>query len=236
MPFALAAPLIGAGISALAGLFGGKKQQEVKTSSDTTNNFNQTSTSTPNLNPFQQQLAKMFTEGAMDQYRQSVNLSPYASQGLQQIQGQAGANAKIIGNVLAQRGLSFSPAAVTSMLGNTLNAGNQANQFLAGIPLLSRQLQDNSLGNLIRAFGAMPVGMTQTGSGSSTSHMEGVNTQSGNPTAGFLGGLGAGLFAPNVNGGSGTNLSAILDAFRPKNLPMPSYGTGAYGGSNSIRY
>jgi hypothetical protein len=226
MPFlAAAAPLIGSGISALAGLFGGKKQNETQQNQSTTQNYNNnsTATSTPNLNPFQQQLSQLFTQGAIDQYQKGTNLAPYTQQGLQQIQGQGTANNKMLSNILAQRGLSFSPAAATGLTQNAINSGNQMSSFLSGVPLLQRQLQTQSLEGLMNAFRTMPIGMTQTGtsSGTSTGTSTGTGTQSGNPAAGFFGGLGAGLFAPNQSGGSGSNLSGILDLFKPRPVGLP---------------
>ncbi len=216
------APILGAVIPGLAGLFGGGKQQQVNTN-QTTNQSQQgfqsgQTSSTPNLNPFQQTLAQLFSGGAADLYKQSQNLSPYTSQGLQTIQGQGAGNAKSIANNLAARGLSFSPAAATATTQNTLNTGNQMNSFLQGIPLLQRQLQTQGLDEMMKAFGVQPFGTTTDQSGQSsmtgTSNMSGTNVQQGNPMGGLFGGLGAGLFAPGQNGNS--NLSNIISAFSPK--------------------
>jgi hypothetical protein len=224
--FAAAAPLVGAGLSALAGLFGGKKQQETQTNQNTTQNFNQntSSSNTPNLNPFQQQLAQLFTQGSIDRYNKDLNLTPYTQQGMQQIAGQGAANNKIISNILAQRGLSYSPAAATGLTQNALNTGGQMNQFLSGIPLLRRDMEQDNLKGLMQAFSVQPVGSTSTGSssGTSTGTMTGTNVQSGNPAAGFFGGLGAGLFAPNQSGGDGTNLNQIINSiWKPKPAGLP---------------
>ncbi len=227
MPFALAAPLIGMGISALSGLFGGKKQNEINTTQNTSQKFNttNTSTNTPNLNPFQQQLSQLFTQGAIDQYKQGTNLAPYTSQGLQQIAGQGAANNKIISNILAQRGLSYSPAAATGLTQNAINTGGQMTSFLSGIPLLRRELERGNLDQLMKAFAVQPIGSTTSGtsSGESSGTSTGVNTQSGNPTAGFFGGLGAGMFAPNSGS---SNLSSIIDSIwgkKPGSLPGNQY-------------
>lgn len=207
-------------LSGLAGLFGGKSQQQQQTNQTTNQSQNQnysgTQTNTPNLNPFQQQLAQMFTGAAMDQYKKSTNLAPYTSQGLQTIAGQGAANAKTIANNLASRGLSYSPAAATPLTQNLVNTGNQMSTFSAGVPLLERQLQDSALQNLFKAFTVQPYGTTSDTSGSSSgqssSHTEGTGTVStpGAGLAGLIGGLGAGLAAPS---GGGSNLSDILKLF-----------------------
>lgn len=220
---AFLAPILASAIPAIAGLFGGRKQNETQQTQNTSQNFNNnfSNTSTPNLNPFQQQLAQMFTQGAMDQYKSGTNLTPYTQQGMQQIAGQGAANNKMISNILAQRGLSFSPAAATGLTANALNTGGAMNNFMAGIPLLQRQMQQEDLNGLMKAFAVQPYGTTNNGtqSGTSTGNMTGSGTTFGNPTAGFFGGLGAGLFAPNGNSGN-SNLGSIIDSIwgRPKDL------------------
>jgi|ERR1035437_6306389 hypothetical protein len=211
-------------ISGLAGLFGGGSTKQTNTNSTTNQsqnqnqNYSNTNTSTPNLNPFQQQLAQMFTQGSMDQFKSGTNMAPYTSQGLQQIQGQGNANSKTIANNLASRGLSYSPAAANSTTQNTLNTGGQMNSFLQGVPLLQHQLQQGNLQQLMQAFSTQPTGVTTSGSGDATgtstgtSTMNGTSTQStpGGALAGLFGGAGAGLAAP-ASGNS--NLSSILKMF-----------------------
>src|SRR5579863_396172 len=147
-------------VSGVAGLLGGLFPPTQKTSSSQSqqgsteqNQQGQTSgTTTPNLSPFQQQLASLFTSGATNLYNQSQNLTPYTTGGLQQIQGQGSANNQILQNLMASRGLSYSPAGTAAQVQNTLNTGNQANSFLQSIPLLQRQLQQQSLQQLIGSF------------------------------------------------------------------------------------
>lgn len=204
MPHALIAPVIGAGISGLAGLFGGGKQQETKSSKDETQtqNYSQSGTSatTANLNPFQQQLAQLFTKGAIDSYNTGTNLAPYSSAGLQGLAKQGDTQSKIISNILAQRGLSYSPAAATGQIMNTMDIGGKMSNFLSGIPLLAKQLQQQGLDNMMKAFSTQPIttstATTGTGSSTMTDKMTGTNVQSGNPLAGLFGGIGAGMFAP----------------------------------------
>jgi hypothetical protein len=225
-------------ISGLAGLFGGGTQATVKSNSQSQQqgsqtqqgNTSQTSSVTPNLSPFQQQLAQLFTQGAGDLYNQSTNLQPYTTGGLQQIQQQGGANNQVLSNILAARGLSASPAAATALSGNVLNTGNQMNQFLQTVPLLQRQLQTQSLGQLIGAFGALPTGVTSQGDTSQfgktdisqSGSMSGTNVQQGNPLGGLFSGIGAGLFGPSSGA---SNLSSIINMFKPS-------GSGVGSGLN----
>lgn len=222
-------------ISGLAGLFGGGQQQKTTTSSNQTGSqqqqYGSSGTTTPNLSPFQQQLAQMFTKGTMDQFQGGTNLAPYTAQGLQQIQGQGTAQGKTISNILASRGLSYSPAAATSQIQNTLNTGNQMNSFLQGVPLLQHQLQQGNLQQLMQAFGVQPTGVTtdQSGQSSGTSQQQGQQTQttSGNPLAGLFGGVGSAVAAmPNLfnslGGGGGNFNTPFVTGAMPPGYQQPS--------------
>jgi hypothetical protein len=208
-------------ISGLAGLFGGdstKKTTQNGTQTQTqSGTSSQTGSSTPNLNPFQQQLAQMFTQGAMKQFTDGTNLAPYQSQQLQTIQGQGTANSKTIANAAAAHGLSYSPAGQNGQTANLVNTGNQMNTFQQGIPLLQHQLQQGNLQQLMQAFSTQPTGVTTTGTGTTsgtstgTSQMNGTESTPGGGLSGLFSGLGAGLGAPAQGGGS--NLSSILNQF-----------------------
>lgn len=199
MPFSL---LLG-GISGLAGLFGGGQQQQTNSSSSQQQQSQQSGTSsqnlTNNLSPLQQQLAGLFTNGAINQYNQSTNLQPYEAQGEQQINQNSKLADQVSQNTLASRGLEYSPTAAVTENQNQLSRIGQISQFQNSIPLLQRQLQQQSLSGLVSAFSALPTNRSVTGSSSQSSSSSGtstgVNTQSGNPTAGLFGGLGAGLAA-----------------------------------------
>jgi hypothetical protein len=230
-------------ISGLAGMFGGGSSKQTNTNSTTnqsgtqSQNYGNQSSSTPTLNPFQQQLAGMFSQGAMNQYTNGTNMAPYTSQGLQQIQGQGNSNSKTIANNLAARGLSYSPAAANTTTQNTLNTGNQMNSFLQGVPLLQHQLQQGNLQQLMQAFATQPTGVSTTGSGTAsgtstgTSNTVGQSTQStpGGLLAGLFSGLGGGLAAPAQGGGS--NLSSILNMFGLGGSSSVAAGSPPGGGS-----
>ncbi len=211
-------------ISGLAGLFGGGATQKTQSQTQTSGNQQgQTfGSSTPNLNPFQQSLAALFSRGAMDQYNQGTNLAPYTSQGLQQIQGQGNQNSRAIANNLATRGLSFSPAAGAATTQNQLNTGNQMQGFLQQIPLLQHQLQSQDLDQLMRAFSTMPTGTDSSGDSNvnttGTSNTNSTTSTPGGALAGLFGGAGAGLAGPNSSG-TGNMLQTILDMFKPKMQP-----------------
>lgn len=205
-------------ISGLAGfLGGGKQQQQTQTGVSSQNAAGQSftgATSTPNLSPFQQALAGLFTQGASSLYNTSANLSPYTTAGLTAIQGQGGGNAQTIANNIAQRGLAYSPAALNPITQNVLNTGNQANQFLSSVPLLQRQLQQQGLSGLLSAFSALPTGQTTAGTSSTFGNQSGTSsgtgTTYGNPLASGLSFLGQALGGPAP--GYTSNIGQILEA------------------------
>lgn len=209
--------LIGGIGGGLAGLFGGGKQQQTQTNGTITNNTSSTSNGSYSNNPvftgLQNALINQFTSGAASLYNQSTNMAPYTASGLQQINNTANASATAENANLAARGLSFSPAAATAQTqGRQAQAGQQS-QFLNSIPLLQRQLQQQSLGQLMQAFQVIPTGSTgttsQTGTQTGTQTQQGTNLVSGNPLAGATSGL--------VSGGlSGYGLGNLYNSFNPQ--------------------
>ncbi len=177
---AFAAPLIGAGISALTGLFGAKKPQTTTTTSSSTTN--------PVLDANGNALENQFADDAINMDKAGgPDLSGYTANGLQQINNGANIKQKLLQNTLASRGLSFSPAAATATGNADADRLAQSSQFLSSVPLLKRQFQQQNLQQLMTAFGIIPKG--QTSSGTST------QTGSTNPVASTLSGAGQGIFA-----------------------------------------
>ena len=199
-------------VSGLAGLFGGGRQQQQTGSYSGSQSGNQYQTTTPNLSPFQQSLANMFVGGAQSLYGHDTDLSGYTSSGLQNINQAANLQNKALQNIIASRGLSFSPAAATAETMGEQNRLNQSSQFLNQIPLLQRQLQQQGLQGLMQAFGTLPTGVSTSGGGTQSTSGNQVGNVYGNPLGGFFGGLGGGLSAPA--GGAGlSNLGQILSLF-----------------------
>lgn len=198
---AFAIPLITAGLSAVSGLFGAKPK---KTITDST----QDSSTNPNFSPLQNSLMQMFTSGAMSRYQKGTDLGGYTAGGLRTINNHAGVQDLATRNILASRGLSYSPAAATSQIQNENSRLGQSSDFLNSIPLLQRQLQGQDLDSLIKAFASIPTGTTSHG----TAHSESTTPTPGGGIGGFIGGLGQGLLAPNTNdnGDIVSNLSRMF--------------------------
>jgi hypothetical protein len=206
---AFALPLVGAGISALTGLFGNKKPQQ--------STIDQTQSVTPNLDPQQQFLQNLIGNTAANQVKNGPgDLSAYEAGGLQNINQAANLKSKTAANILASRGLSFSPSGVQNLINPEADRLNQSSQFLSQIPLLQRQFQQQDLGQLMNAFGIMPKGSTSITKGTTTG-------TPANPTAGLLSGAGQGIFAAlpylkgmfGGGGGSGVNTVNAANAGVP---------------------
>lgn len=196
---ALAIPLIASAIPALAGLFGGAPK---KTTTDTTQN----SSTVANLTPEQQQLIATIGQGYNNNLNYATDINGYQAQGEQNINQSADAASKISSNVLAARGLSYSPYAGFIGTQNAQNRTNQLAQFNNTIPLVQQQLRNQSLQGLQDLFSSQPKNSSSSGTTNT------VQTGPPNQTGGFFSGLGAGLFSPSGPSGQ-TNISAIANAF-----------------------
>ncbi len=209
----LAIPLITSGISALAGLFGNKSKPIQQTN---------TSTTQQNFSPLQQSLMDMFSKGAIDRYQQGTDLGGYTAGGLRQINQTADLRKLATQNILGARGQSFSPSAgVADIQGENSRLSDSSN-FLNSIPLLQHQMQGADLDQLIRAFSSIP--------GSSTTTQKGTGLVGGNPLAGTLSGLGAGLNAPYTNndGSIVTNIAKLFGGFGGKSSSNGNYNPYDY--------
>jgi hypothetical protein len=200
----LAIPLAISGISALSGLFSNKKSTATQ-QQNTTNDVNTTDTqqvdlsNLPQYSPEMQQVLEFLTSLYRDRALSNQDLSGYTGQGLRNINQGADIKRRALENILAARGLNYSPTAANA-LGRIESGriGEQVN-FLSGIPLLQRQLQGEDIDAFSRFFTSLPVGTRQIGTTTRTgqSHSTGTgnvqSTQPGNKLGGLFSGLGAGL-------------------------------------------
>lgn len=223
-------------LTGLSGLFGGGTQQRQATqqtsSGSQTTSGSTSGSSTPNLSPLQQQLAQLFSSQSMKLAGTDPNLSGFTQAGLEGInQGAAGSQAATK-NMLAARGLAYSPAYATAATIGDQDRQHQITQFLSQIPLLQRQLQQQGIAGEEQAFSTVPVGTSTMGSTNQTQNSTGTTTGngtlSGNPLAGLFSGLGSSLAAPNATG-TGNNLQDIINAIGFGRKPQSIYpGGGEY--------
>lgn len=223
-------------LSGLTGLFGGGKQQQsatqqTSTGSQTTSGSTSGS-STPNLSPIQQQLAQMFSSQAMKVVGTDPNLSGFTQAGIEGINKGSEGAAAATKNMLAARGLQYSPAYGTAATIQNQGRQSQISQFLAQIPLLQRQLQQQGIQGEEQAFSTVPIGTSTTGTTNSTQNSTGTTTGngslSGNPLAGLFSGAASALAAPNPTA-TGNGLSDIINALGFGKKPQSIYpGGGEY--------
>ncbi len=209
-------------ISGLAGLFGSSPKQNTQNNtsdSNTSFNNNSTSTTTPELSDLQQLLSKVAGYGALNQYGKGSGdlIDSIRQGGIKSINAGTDIKSKAVSNILASRGQSYSPAAVGALSNPQSDRVSQYAQLDQSLPQIGYQIDQNNFQNLLSAFKALPTATTTTGSssGNQTTHGTQSGTQligGGSPLAGFLGGAGAGLAAPQ-SGADNSVLSGILKSF-----------------------
>jgi hypothetical protein len=186
---AAAVPAVISGISALAGLFGGRGGTSTSKSS-----YDDTSTATPNFTPQQLQLISYLMPQLIQRMRDedvNANAEAYKANGLREINTANEARTKLLQQMAAARGLQFSPAGVSPQMLNESSRIAQQTQFLETIPAYKDQMQRQRISDLMQFFTSLPTGSTQTRKGSSV----GTQTQPSNMMGGLVSGLGQGLAA-----------------------------------------
>ncbi len=191
-------PLAITGISALSSLLGGRKK--TATQSSTTNSTNTQNVDLYNLPVMSDEASSGFGVGInqlINQVTGDPDLRGYTAQGLRTINKQSDIKRKLLERTLSQRGLAYSPAGAAIQARSDDETTGQTFDFLNSIPLLQRQLQSESIMNLIRAASAVPTGSRQVGTTTQTgtSTTQGTTTQPGDMLGGLFSGLGQGIAA-----------------------------------------
>lgn len=212
-------------LSLLGGVLGNRKQ-----TTDTA--FNNTSTSQGSYANMGQSGSQVHTaydpndlnyfNSIRDKYTKLMNTDPdlsgYAAQGIADINRSAGAQNRNLEESLAARGIG-GPQAAGLAANNDARRFSDITRFRQGIPLLSRQMQEDTLGKALTAFGMAPKD-TYTDSWNynqgqtneyGTQQGTGTNTTPSNMAAGGIGSLaqmlaflyGKGAFGGGAPGGSG---------------------------------
>lgn len=176
---AAAIPLIISGISALSGLFGGRKKETTQTTDQTT---------TPQFSQQQNALMQALYGMFMGRTNDTEDwMSSYKSAGMEGINTAAAARSRAIQNILRSRGLSRSPAAASATGSDETFRIGQQSQFLNTLPQVQDQLQRQRLTDLLSYFSAIPTASRTQGTG--------TTTQPSNMSGGFINGLGQGIAA-----------------------------------------
>ena len=199
------APLITGGISAIAKLFGGGQ-------TTTTTNTSQNSSVTPNLSSQQSGTSNNILSGA-NNLLQAPDLTGYASSQIQNNNQGSSALQNTIQSVLASRGLAGSPAALAAKTAAQNKNFASNTSTLNQIPMLRNQLLSQNLTAASNAFRAVPYGLSQSSSGSSTQ-----NGNAGSPvSSGLSGFVGAG------------GVKSLQNLFNPPASPTDTSGQGLLG-------
>lgn len=209
---AFLAPLAIAGISALGNYFANRKKTTSQTQ-DTTNrstgsvsstaDINDVSTTRPDLDP----ATMTYLNNIRDRYTalldQDPNLSGYEAGGIQNINRAGDLRSRAIGNILAARGLTYSPIAGSAMASAEGSRFSDVANFRNQIPMLREQIMRERLAEAGNFFSRIPTGQTTTNIGqrsgtesrdlTSTGNMTGTATDPGNQLGGLFGGLGTSL-------------------------------------------
>ncbi len=188
-------PLIPLAISGLSALAGGLSNRSQQTQQQ------QTSTSTPNLDPQDLNFRNQIMSQYLNQLSQGVNLGGYQASGIDDINRNRELQGQQTRENLASRGING--PAFNFALNNINNQRyGDLTRFQQGIPLLQHQLQSDILRNAGGFFSSIPYGQTQTGKGTQT-------------------------YPGNIAGGALGNLSSVLAYFLGQGAFKPSnpYGT-----------
>jgi len=204
---AFLAPLAISGISALAGMFGNRKQEQ---KSNSVQDFNNTSVNTSN--PILDQGNQQLRDTLIDYYRRSmdddVDLSGYKANGMATINSAGRARTNMMKSNLASRGLSYSPqASLAPAMSESARIGDAA-EFSNTIPMLAMQLKQQRLNDAAQFQRGLPVGQTSTTNNTGRTMGQQTGTQPGNVAGGGIGNLGITLAGLLGNGAFGKPPSA----------------------------
>lgn len=210
-----AIPLAMAGLSALGGLFGTKKQ-----TSDTTSN----STTTPNYDSQSLYLKNQLLGNYSDILKNLPQWnSAYETGGLKNIAAAAQNSGQAAQDILAQRGIARTTAGAGSLVDQSQQQGRNVSSFLTNAPIVENTNALNTYGGAGSFLASLPVGTTTSGS----SHTVGTGGPT-SPIAGLLGGGVQGLAGVLGQQSANNSLASIL-----KNLGLNSNGTGSVTNSDA---
>ena len=214
---AIALPLAISGISALAGIFGNRKQKAQSEQTQTTDVSNM---------PQYDDRTLYMRNALMDQFMDRLRFNDdyfggYTREGLGNINRASDIASQNIQNALNARGLGGSSAGISSAVQAQLNRLNQQSSFLNSIPLLRDQRASQNLAAASGFWDKIPIGTRQTG----TTTTRGTTTTPSNMIAGGLAGLGGSL--AYLYGRGAFNKSGGTTVHNPPIPDFPDYESDA---------
>lgn len=216
-----AIPLITSGISFLGGLLGNKKKTTTQQTSQTSNqSSNQTSSGSSTAMPVYDPLSGSLKDQLLGQYLQRIQpwntnalADNYTTGAIQRINSGASTANRLAQQMLASRGLGYSPAAATLENYNQNNRVAQVIQQQNQRPLLADQFAQDRLSQAGQFLASLPTGQTSTSESSTNGTTSGTTTGTGSSTD-----------PGNPLGGGFASLATVLAGL---------YGAGAFGNKNA---
>jgi hypothetical protein len=194
-------PALIAGMGALGGALGNRAQTQQQNTTQTTNS---SSSSNPNYGETELSVRDNILRQLLGATEDTSNFMTGAvNAGVQNINNSDAIRKRMLGSMLTSRGLGRTTSGVNTMAGGDQNRQNQIVNLMAQAPFQQEELRRNRVNDLSRFFSTLPVGVTNTGTSTSTGNS--MQTTPGNMAAGAL--------------QSGGSLAALL------------YGMGAFKGN-----
>ena len=147
-----------------------------------------TATTTPNLSPATQQFLDKLVSRYEDTAVRPFDARGYEASQSQNINRNADIASQSANNMMASRGLAFSPASATTAAGIDADRFRQQQQLSAGIPMLSNQMNLQNLGAAASFLNMIPKGSTTSTLGSTSSSQQQTGQQQGQQTGSQTGG------------------------------------------------
>jgi hypothetical protein len=182
MPFPLF-PLALTGLSALAGALASRRKSRVSR----TEGFDVTQE--PVIPPILQQGQRFLVNELLNRISQPLDLTGYRGSGISNINRSFDLRNEALKNILASRGLSFSPVAANALANAETQRLQAIADFVNQLPLLSRQLQTGDLTLLAQFLPTIPTGVRRFG----TTTANQLGFESGSPIGGLASGAGQAL-------------------------------------------
>ena len=180
------APLAISGLSALGSLFNKPKvDNRFDQTQQNQSNTQFSNLQTPMEDSYAQAIKRRLSDYYMNTLNEPIDLTGYRRQGVNDINTNYDLAQKGMQNMLAARGLSYSPAASNTLLsGENARIGDIA-RFTQGLPLLERQLREQTANQAAGFYSRIPIGTSTSGSTSSTgfSHNYGTGQNISQPNS-----------------------------------------------------
>lgn len=207
------------GVSALAGLFGGKKQQNA--------------TVDKTVNPVYDDKQLSMRNYLMDAFTNNLQNDQgfgdaYKTTGLSNIANTYARSSNAVGDILSSRGIGRTTAGANALTDTTYRAGGAISNFLNNLPIVLDQRRQGLLQNAGNFFSSLPTGSHTTG-------YDNTSQTTGGGASGLIGGGASGLAAWLGALQAQNTLGKLLKGSGIQ-LPGSTPSAPSYGGSDEGDY